>query len=300
MDDILAASWFRPVAGVLLAFVVILLVAQLLRRAIGRYVTDVDARYRARKAVSFAMLVAILLVVLLTVSGRLTGLAVALGAATAGIAFALQEVIASVAGWLAIIFGGFFRTGDRVELGKIRGDVIDIGVLRTTLMEIGEWVNGDRYTGRIVRVANSFVFKEPVFNYSGDFEFLWDEVRVAIRFGSDYEEARRIVQSAITGVTQAYSDGARSRWHELVKKYRLEDAQVDPFVLMSANKDWVEFTGRYVTDFRRRGATRDAIWQRILAGIESSGGRVSITSSTLQLIDQPPIRVDLGPPRDLG
>ena len=188
------------------------------------------------------MLVAILLVVLLTVSGQLTGLAVALGAATAGVAFALQEVIASVAGWLAIIFGGFFRTGDRVELGKIRGDVIDVGVLRTTLMEIGEWVNGDRYTGRIVRVANSFVFKEPVFNYSGDFEFLWDEVRVAIRFGSDYEEARRIVQAAIGEVTQAYSDGARSRWHELVKKYRLEDAQdVPPLDLLERDLSYARF-----------------------------------------------------------
>jgi small-conductance mechanosensitive channel len=106
--------------------------------------------------------------------GRLGGLTVTLGVAGAGIAFALQEVIASFAGWFAIALSGFFRTGDRVQLGGIRGDVIDIGVLRTTLMELGEWVSGDLYSGRVVRIANSFVFKEPVFNYSADFPFLWD------------------------------------------------------------------------------------------------------------------------------
>ncbi len=294
LGEILTATWFRPLAGLTLAFVIILVITQLMRRAINRYVTDVDARYRARKALGFAMVAAILIVVLLTVSGRLTGLAIALGAATAGVAFALQEVIVSVAGWLAIIFGGFFRTGDRIELGKIRGDVIDIGVLRTTLMEMGEWVQGDRYTGRIVRVANSFVFKEPVFNYSGDFEFLWDEVRVPIKFGSDYEAARRLIQDAIAGVTQAHADEARRRWDELVLKYRLEHAQIDPFVLMTATGNGVEFIGRYITDYRRRGVTRDAIWQRILAAIEASDGRVEITTATLQIVNPPPLRVELG------
>jgi small-conductance mechanosensitive channel len=80
-------------------------------------------------------------------------------------------VIASVAGWMAVSFGGFYKVGDRVELGGIKGDVIDIGILRTTIMQIGEWVSSDQYNGRIVRVANSFVFKEPVFNYSAEFPF---------------------------------------------------------------------------------------------------------------------------------
>ncbi|MEP7380653.1 MAG: mechanosensitive ion channel domain-containing protein [Gemmatimonadota bacterium] len=76
----------------------------------------------------------------------------------------MQEVIASVAGWVALTFSCFYSPGDRVQLGGIKVDVIDVGVLRTTLMEIGEWVKGDHYTGRIVRIANSFVFTAPVFN----------------------------------------------------------------------------------------------------------------------------------------
>ena len=119
-------------------------------------------------------------------SASLGKMAVVFGVAGAGIAFALQEVIASLAGWVAISFGNIYNTGDRVQLGGIKGDVIDIGMLRTTMMEIGQWVNADLYNGRIVKIANSFVFKEPVFNYSGDFPFFWDEITVPIKYGCDY------------------------------------------------------------------------------------------------------------------
>ena len=126
-------------------------------------------------------------------SDKLGGFTVAFGVAGAGVAFALQEVIASVAGWVAISVGSFYSPGDRVQVGGIRGDVIDVSILRTTLMEVGEWVAADLYTGRIVRVANSFVFKEPVFNYSGDFPFLWDEIVLPVRYGSDWKLAREML-----------------------------------------------------------------------------------------------------------
>ena len=67
-------------------------------------------------------------------------------------------------------------------------------------MECGSWVNADSYNGRIVRVANSFVFKEPVFNYSGEFPFLWDEITIPVRYESDYAEARRILDEIAAAV----------------------------------------------------------------------------------------------------
>lgn len=132
--------------------------------------------------------------------------------AGAGIAFALLEVIASFAGWLAIMFGGFYKTSDRVQLGGIKGDVMDIGVLRTTLMEIGDWVNGDSYNGRIVLIANSYVFKEPVFNYPGDFPFLWDEIKIPIQYGSNYEKANEIFQRAGTEVAGDLTQKSHEKW----------------------------------------------------------------------------------------
>jgi small-conductance mechanosensitive channel len=121
-------------------------------------------------------------------SKNLGSLSLTLGVAGAGIAFALQAAIASVAGWLAIMLSGFYISGDRVQLGGIKGEVMDIGVLSTTIMETGQWVDADLYNGRIVLVANNFVFKEPVFTYSGQFPFLWDQIKIPVKYGSDYEK----------------------------------------------------------------------------------------------------------------
>ena len=129
-----------PLTGKLLftlvGLVVILLVMRGLRRGVMRYISDSSTRYQARKSVTlFGYFVAFLFVALVF-SDRLGGFTVAFGVAGAGIAFALQEVISSIAGWVAVSFGGFYRTGDRVQLGGIKGDVIDIGILRTTVWNL--------------------------------------------------------------------------------------------------------------------------------------------------------------------
>lgn len=153
--------------------IVVIIVTGVLVRAIqyavSQRVTDLTSRFRIRRAIGFVGYVVGGLAIIAAIGNSWGQLTVLFGVAGAGIAFALQEVIVSVAGWAAVAFGSFYRVGDRVKLGGITGDVIDIGVLRTTLMETGDWVSGDLYNGRVVRVANSFVFKEPVFNYSADF-----------------------------------------------------------------------------------------------------------------------------------
>jgi small-conductance mechanosensitive channel len=166
---ILIKKWlFGPTVGkiVLSMLAVLFTVAlvRLLQRISGRYVQNGGRRYRLRKLIGFLGYVFAVFLFSIIFSEKLSSLTVAFGIAGAGIAFALQEVIASVAGWVAMSFGHLYKIGDRVQLGGIRGDMIDIGILRTTLMECGGWFNGDQYSGRIVRVANSFIFKEPVFN----------------------------------------------------------------------------------------------------------------------------------------
>ncbi len=176
MEESLTRWLFDPTVGkavtVLLGVTLIIILVRFVQRSLSRYVKDTDTRYRTRKFVAFFGYLVGFVLIATVFSDRLGGFTVALGVAGAGIAFALQEVIASFAGWFAISFGNFYKTGDRVQLGGIKGDVIDVGLLRTTLMECGDWIKGDLYNGRVVRVANSFVFKEPVFNYSGEFLFL--------------------------------------------------------------------------------------------------------------------------------
>lgn len=293
---VLATDWARLAIGL----VVVWLVANLVRRFVTDRVGDADHRYKLRKAFTFVAYLAAVLVAAAVFSRQLGGLTVAFGVAGAGIAFALQEVIASVAGWLAVMFGGFFKVGDRVQLGGIKGDVIDIGVLRTTVMQIGEWVHGDQYNGRIVRVANSFVFKEPVYNYSADFPFLWDEILVPIKYGSDHAFARALIQRVADEVVGDYAKGAESAWASVTRRYLIEAASVKPTVSLVANENWIAFTLRYVVDYKARRSTKDRLFTRLLEEIDAAGDRVGVAASTLNIEKLAPLEVTLRRARDDG
>lgn len=291
MRDTLGQWLLDPTVGkiviVLVGLTILVAVVRLGQRSLGRYVRDPDVRYRARKGLTFLGYLAAFLFLTVVFRNQLGGLTVAFGVAGAGIAFALQEVITSVAGWVAIAFGGFYRTGDRVQLGGIRGDVIDIGLLRTTLMECGEWVEADLYTGRIVRIANSFVFKEPVFNYSADFPFIWDELKLPVKYGTDHRLAREILLRVAREIVGQYSDEAGIAWRDVARRYVIEEASIQPAVTMTANDNWIELTLRYIVDYRGRRATKDRLFARLLDEIDATAGRVGIASTTFRLVDLP-------------
>ncbi|HOE80475.1 MAG TPA: mechanosensitive ion channel [Smithellaceae bacterium] len=289
-------AWlYDPTVGKIVAVIAGVLVITLMTRMVGTVllarIDSIDTRYRLRKLVNAAGTLAAIILITVVFSNKLGNLTVAFGVAGAGIAFALQEVIASIAGWIAVSFGNFYSVGDRVQLGGITGDVIDIGVLRTTLMETGQWVKADLYNGRIVRVANSFVFKEPVFNYSGDFPFLWDEITVPVKYGSDYKLAREILQKIADDALGGIVPGAKKTWHEMVIKYRIEDARIEPIVTLIANDNWLEFTIRYVTDFKRRRLTKDILFTRIMEEFDATDGKVSLASATFHLVEAPVLNV---------
>lgn len=277
----------------LIGVLIVVAVTRFVNRSLSRFVKDSEVRYRSRKFIAFLGYFAAAFVLATVYSDRLGGLTVALGVAGAGIAFALQEVIASFAGWFAISFAGFYRTGDRVQLGGIKGDVIDIGILRTTLMEVGEWVKGDLYSGRVVRIANSFVFKEPVFNYSGDFPFLWDEIIMPVKYGSDRKLARDILERVASEVVGEYAREASKAWHTVTRTFLVEDARVEPSVTLVANDNWLEYTLRYVVDFKLRRTTKDRLFTRLLDEFDQTEGRVGIASMTVHLVETPVIDVRL-------
>lgn len=296
-QEVIQQWWADPLIikifiGVVI-FIVIRLLVVLVNRYLGRKIKETQTRYLFRKVNATIGYVLIIFCLSIVFKDRLAGLSLALGVIGAGIAFALQEVIASLAGYVAINFAGFYTIGHRIQLGGIKGDVIDIGVLRTTLMEVGEWVKADLYTGRIVRIANSFVFKEPVFNYSGDFPFLWDEITIPLKYGSDYQLAKQVFEGVIKEIVGEYTQFAQKAWKEIVKRYYVEPAMIEPMVTMVFNDNWIEFTIRYIVDFKVRRLVRHQIFWRLLEEIDNLDGRVQIASTTIQLVDPQPFQVNL-------
>lgn len=297
MEDQIQNFLYEPIVGkfilIFIGTAIIWTLLKIVQRTWFNRIKDNEHRYKAKKASNFLGYFLIIVLLMIVFSDKLAGLTIALGVAGAGIAFALQEVIVSFAGWVAIMFGGFYKTGDRVQLGGIKGDVMDIGILRTTIMETGQWVDGDLYNGRIVLIANSFVFKEPVFNYSGDFPFLWDEIKIPIQYGSNYDLAKEIIEKAGIDIAGNHSETSKGNWKVMQNKYRLEDAQMEPMVSIVANDNWVEFTLRYVVNYKKRRITKTELFTRILKNAEATNGQIKFASATFQLVDPPEFKIKI-------
>jgi small-conductance mechanosensitive channel len=297
MENKLLEILFDPTIGKIVTIIIISLVivsfSRFLKNRSRKFIKDNDFRYKFKKLITFFSYIIIIIAISVVFSDKLGGFTVALGVAGAGIAFALQEVIISIAGWLAISFSYFYRVGDRVLLGGIVGDVIDIGILRTTLMECGQWVAGDQYTGRIVRISNSNVFKDAVFNYSADFPFLWDEIKLPIRYGSDINLTRSILIKLADLELSEFTEYAKKEWEVMVDKYRIENASVEPSVFILANDNWIEFTLRYVVDYKKRRSMKDKLFMRIIEEVNNSNGKVQFASATFELVSVPSMNISL-------
>jgi len=296
MSESLRALLNNPFAYKLLiagsSVFIFIIITFALQAPINKFSLDQGMRYRSNKIFSYIRYVGSVVIIVIAFSTQLTGLTIFWGAAGAGIAFALQEVIASIAGWAAISAGNFYRPGDRVQLGGMRGDVMDIGFIRTTLMEIGEWIDADLPTGRIVLIANSYVFKEPVLNYSSSFPFLWDEIKIPVRHGSNFHLAKEIFSRIASEVTDEQVEMAKHSWNEITRNFMIEQVQIDPQVTMIITDNWLEFTIRYIVDYKQRRKIRDILNTSIMEQIEKVADQISIASTTVAIVEVPHLHVD--------
>lgn len=287
MNDWLEIIKSQLLNGRFMLFVLALLglftLRYLIRKWLNSRTIDTTQKYKARKAANILMYLIILVISLVLYSDKLGGIGITLGVAGAGIAFALQEVIVSIAGWINLMFNGTISVGQRVKIGEVKGDVIDISVLTTTIMETGDWIQGDLYNGRMVTIANSFVFNGPVHNYSGKFPFLWDEIKVPIRFESDYELTRTTLQNILNEICRDYAIQSEAEWKLLANKFNVEEARVKPSTTMSFDENWITFTLRYIVDYKLRRSTADKIYTRILEAVNSSEGKIRIASSSIEI-----------------
>ena len=287
----------NPFVWSLIKFLVILIIIligiQLFRRYLKKKITNTVIRYKAQKGIEIIGYVLLAVLTITYFSGTIKDFTLIIGLFTAGIAFTLQELILSIAGSIYIFLVKVYKPGDRIEINGIKGDVIDVDSIYTTMMEIGQWVSSDNYSGRIVKLSNAFVFKGPIYNYSQDFPFIWDELNVPIRYGSDVELAKSIIIKIASETLSEYTTISKAEWERVVSKFYIEDAQIDPTLAITLTDNWIQFNLRYIVDFKKRRVTKHLLFDKIRLEIENTNGKINLASATLEIIKIPKIKVNL-------
>lgn len=265
-----------------------------LRRVLKRRIDNVSVRYKAQKGVEIIgyVLISLLILMAFTVE-NIKDYTIIIGLFTAGITFTLQELILSIAGSFYIFFVKVYKPGDRIEINGIKGDVIDIDSIYTTLMEIGEWVSSDNYSGRIVKISNAFVFKGPIKNYSMDFPFVWDELNILITYDSDVALAKKIVMEKATDFLSEYTKNSIAMWEEMVEHYYIENATIAPTLAISPTDNWIAINLRYITDYKLRRITKHELFEQIVQALMATDDKVKLASTTLQLLKIPELDIHL-------
>ena len=248
--------------------VVILVVLGVIRYAILKIVwrttEDPKTRYTWKRSVSFT--IGFLTVILIgSVWIKAIGqFGTFLGLLTAGIAIAMKDPLTNIAGWVFILARKPFALGDRVQIGDHAGDVIDLRLFQFTLLEIGNWVDADQSTGRIIHIPNGAIFTQAQSNYSQGFQFIWNEIPVLLTFESDWKKAKSIMQEIVGEYARDLSADAEKKIIEASKKYMIFYQYLTPIVYTSVRDSGILLTMRYVCDPRRRRITEHEIWEEIL------------------------------------
>ena len=230
-----------------------------------------------------------------------TRLTTALGLVTAGLAFALQKVITAVAGYGVILRGKTFHVGDRITMGGVRGDVVALGFIQTTIMEMGQppsvpsadpaiWVRSRQYTGRIVTVSNAKIFDEPVYNYTRDFPYIWEEMTLPVSYSADRDRAERILLEVAGRHTVPIGDLSEEALAEMERRYFIRRTGLAPKVYFRLTDNWLELTVRFIAQDHGIRELKDAMSREVLGALDVAG--IGIASATFEVVGLPPLQLD--------
>jgi small-conductance mechanosensitive channel len=250
---------------VFLGFVVLLyFVARFARAQISRHIEEVNRRHTLRKAVGYGYAGLLVLFGIALFADSLEGFGTVLALVLAGIAVALQDVLKSVVGWLYISSRSGIQVGSRVEVAGVTGDVIDIGVLKTTLLEVGNLVYGRQSTGRMVTIPNYQMLSANVFVSGADNPFVWQEVKVTVTFESDWQRAETILREIGEELHSEIAPELEVGFRRLERRYALKYGTLTPIVYLTLPGSGVELTLRFLVHARRRRGSLDRVSRRML------------------------------------
>lgn len=263
---------------------------------------NIRVEFWTRQGISLALTLFIIIGVCSIWFDDPTRLTTAFGLITAGLAFALQKAITSIAGYVVILRGRTFNVGDRIVMGGVRGDVVALGFMQTSIMEMGQppsvqqddpgmWVKSRQFTGRLVTVPNSKIFDEPVYNYTRDFEFIWEEMLIPVAYTDDRDAVEQILIRVANKHQVPIDVLKRKEIEELQRLYyvvKLDD--FEPKVFYRITDNWLELTVRFIAHAHGVREMKDKMAREILQGLESV--KIGIASATIAVVELPKVRLE--------
>jgi small-conductance mechanosensitive channel len=233
-------------------------------QVINRRIEDVKDKYYWINAVKYTTFFIGLIIISGIWINEFRSVATFLGLLSAGLAVALKDPIVNLAAWVFILIRKPFKVGDRIQIGNHAGDVIDIRVFQFTLNEIGNWVDADQSTGRVIHVPNGKIFTESQANYTQGFSHLWNEIGVLITFESNWQKAKDILLDIVNQHTASLTETAQKQLIEASKKFMIFYNTLSPNVYTDVKDSGIKLTLRYICEPKKRRITAHEIWEDIL------------------------------------
>tara|TARA_B100001989_G_C24546179_1_gene470935 strand:- start:2732 stop:3613 length:882 start_codon:yes stop_codon:yes gene_type:complete len=252
------------IIATIIAFILFFVIKKLILRIVYNTTENVKTRYQWHKITSYISFSLISIIIANIWLEGIESIATYLGLVSAGVAIALKEPLTNLTGWLYIIWRSPFDVGDRIQLGHETGDVIDTNLFNFTLMEIGNWVDADDHTGRLIHVPNGLIFTATLANYGKGFKYIWNEMPVLVTFESDWRKAKNILLKIVHENSIIQTKSAEKKFKEAKKVFMLKKPDLEPTVITKVEDSGVELTLRYLCRPDMRRETEHKIWEDIL------------------------------------
>jgi len=269
------SEWIYDVIGMshsiqykILATLIIGFLLYLIRRLVLHFVLlNVEApkvRYNWEKSLSYTNYVVFFIIIAPIWITELQSMGTFLGLLSAGLAIALKDPISNFFAWIYILIKKPFEMGDRIQIGEVEGDVLNISFFEFSMLEIKNWVQADQSTGRIIHVPNGLLFTKPVINYNQAMDYIWNEIPVVVTFESDWKKAKAILQEIEEIHLKPMVKKARAHMKKALKEHHVYYSSVSPTVYTAINPNGVRLTLRYLCNPRKRRSTEQMAVEAIL------------------------------------
>jgi small-conductance mechanosensitive channel len=265
-------EWLIGAAVVLTALLLLLFADGWLNRLLGRARVDRRQLATLRSVIGVALQVIAVLLILFVLVGLPGQLGTMLGLAGAGLTVALKDFIVAFIGWFVLMGKNGIRVGDWVEINGVSGEVVELSMFHTVLLETGNWTDAGHPTGRRVTFTNSYAIERHYFNFSTSGQWLWDELTVVVPFGRDVHAVADAIQKEVAAATAEGARQAELEWQRASRGQRGASVSAEPAIAVRPAPGGVEIAARYVTRASERFALRARLYQRAVQLLAENPG----------------------------